>query len=187
MEEDIQRSTEVLINGGVILYPTDTIWGIGCDPTNIEAVNRVYKIKKREDTRSMLVLVDSTNQLINYVDIIPALAFDLIDLSEKPITIIYREAKNLASNLVSSDGSIGIRISKDLFNIRLINKFKKPIVSTSANISGKKAPGIFKEISQEIVDSVDYVVKWRQDETKICTPSSIVKLGVKGEIKILRE
>jgi len=187
MKEDIQRAAEVLLNGGVILYPTDTIWGLGCDPTDKDAVNRIYNIKKRDDTRSMLVLVDSTNQLMNYVDMVPDLAFDLIDLSENPITIIYSGAKNFATNLISSDGSIGIRISRDLFNLRLINKFKKPIVSTSANISGNKAPGTFKEINQEIIDSVDYVVNWRQEETKPSIPSSIIKLGIKGEIKILRK
>ena len=187
MKEDIEKALEVLKSGGVILYPTDTIWGLGCDATNKDAVEKIYKIKQRSDTKSLLVLLDNEGKLPSYVQEIPDVAWDLIELSEKPLTIIYSDAKNLASNLIADDGSVGIRIPKDQFCQRLIQRFKKPIVSTSANISGEKAPGNFTQISSEIIDSVDYVVEWRQDDYTIAQASSIIRLGSNYEIKILRE
>lgn len=186
-EEDLKKTLEVLNQGGVILYPTDTIWGIGCDATNQEAVDRIYKIKQRSDQKSMLVLLDNPNKIPSYINEMPDIAWDLIDLSDKPLTIIYSGAKNLATNLIAEDGSIGIRISNELFNQKLLQKFKKPIVSTSANISGETSPSNFAEISQEIIDSVDYVVQWRQDDYLKTQPSGIIKLGTKGEIQIIRK
>ena len=187
MHDDIKAALEVLQKGGVILYPTDTIWGLGCDACNEEAVNRIYAIKNRIDSKSMLVLMENAALIDRYVDEVPEIAFDLIELTDKPLTIIYDGAKSLARNLVADDGSIGIRITTEAFSSELIRRFKKPIVSTSANISGKPSPACFYEISQEIIGAVDYVVKYRRDDMQKAVPSSIMKLGRGGEIKIIRE
>jgi len=187
MHEDIIKAIEVLKNGGVILYPTDTIWGLGCDATNEKAVAKIYEIKKRDDQKSMLVLLDNENKIPLYIKEMPEIAWDLIELADKPLTIVFPRAKNLAKNLISEDGTIGIRISKDEFNKKLIERFRKPIVSTSANISGQASPQNFDYISDEIINSVDYIVKWRQDDHTKSSPSSIVKLGIKGEIEIIRK
>lgn len=186
MIEDIKAALEVLQNGGVILYPTDTIWGIGCDAGNEDAVKRIYAIKNRVDSKSMLVLMENAALLERYIDEVPEIAYDLIELTDKPLTIIYDGAQNLAKNLIAEDGSIGIRITTEAFSSDLIRRFKRPIVSTSANVSGKPSPACFGEISQEIIDSVDYVVKYRQNDTQKAFPSSIMKLGRGGEIKIIR-
>jgi L-threonylcarbamoyladenylate synthase len=186
VDKDIEAALDVLFKGGTILYPTDTIWGIGCDATNEKAVKRIYEIKKREDKEGMLVLLGSPDRLDRYVDV-PDVAWNLIDITDKPLTIIYPGAKNLAPNLLASDGTVGIRIVKDSFCEKLIQQFKKPVVSTSANISGKKSPRIFSEISREIINSVDYVVKHRQDDLKRTKPSGIIKLGLNGEVKVVRE
>ena len=187
MINDVKAALEVLQKGGVILYPTDTIWGLGCDAANEEAVKRIYAIKNRVDSKSMLVLMENAALLERYVDEVPDIAYDLIELSEKPMTIIYDGARNLARNLIAEDGSIGIRITTEAFSSDLIRRFKRPIVSTSANISGKSSPACFSEIEQEIIDAVDYVVKYRQEDTEKAAPSSIMKLGRGGEIKIIRE
>ena len=187
MEEDIKKACEVLLKGGVILYPTDTIWGIGCDATNKDAVKKVYEIKQRIDSKSMLVLLDSTAKLDYYVDEYPDVALDLIELSNKPMTIIYSSAKNLASNLIAEDGSIGIRITQETFSKELCRRFKKTIVSTSANISGKTSPANFSEIESEILHAVDYIVKYKQDDSTPAKPSSIIKLDKSGLVKIIRE
>ena len=187
MKEDINRALEVLRDGGVILYPTDTIWGLGCDATNPEAVEKIYQIKERDPDKSMLVLVDYPARVERYVEDMPDIAWDLIDITDKPLTIIYHQAKNLPENLVSSDGSIGIRVVHDKFCQHLITRFKKPIVSSSANLSNQPAPGNFKEIDRKIIDAVDYVVKWRQNETKRSSPSGIIKLGPGGEVEVVRE
>jgi len=187
MKEDIEKCLKVLQSGGSILYPTDTIWGIGCDATNEEAVKKIYNIKQREDSKSLLVLLDNKNLLTQYTREVPEMAWELIEASHKPLTIIYPGVKNLAGNLVAEDGSIGIRVTSDEFCNQLIRRFKKPIVSTSANISGKPAPEIFPEISPCIMNAVDYIVQWRQDELFKNVPSSIIKLSVKNEIKIIRK
>ena len=187
MVEDIKAALAVLQKGGVILYPTDTIWGIGCDACNPEAVKRIYAIKNRVDSKSMLVLMENAALLERYVDEVPEIAFDLIELTDKPLTIIYDGAKNLAANLIADDGSIGIRITTEAFSSELIRRFKRPIVSTSANISGKPSPANFEAIDPEVIHAVDYVVKYRQDDTRKAAPSSIIKLGRGGEIKIIRE
>ena len=187
MQEEIKKALEVLRSGGIILYPTDTIWGIGCDPTNEEAVKRVYEIKQREDSKSMLVLLDNPNKLNSYVEEVPEIAWDLIEFTDKPMTIIYPGAKNLAKNLIAPDGTIGIRITEEDFSNNLIFRFRKPIVSTSANISGEPSPQHFNDISEDLKNAVDYVVDWRQQETENPAPSSIIKLGLGGEIEILRK
>ncbi len=173
--------------GGVILYPTDTIWGIGCDATNEDAVRRVYEIKQRQDSKAMLVLVDSSVKVDFYVQDVPEVAWDLIELADKPLTIIYSGARNLAANLLAEDGSVGIRVTNEEFSKRLCQQFRKAIVSTSANISGQPSPKSFNEISEEVKSAVDYIVGYRQEETSNPKPSSIIKLDKGGVIKIIRE
>lgn len=187
MRDDIKKACDTMKEGGVILYPTDTIWGIGCDATNEEAVKRVYEIKKRSDTKSMLVLLDNPAKLQAYIADVPEIAWDLIDLTDKPLTIIYDGAKNLATNLVAEDGSIGVRITAEEFSAALCRQFRKPIVSTSANITGEKVAANFNEISQEIIDAVDYVVEYRQNDYTKAKPSGIVKLSKDGTINIIRK
>jgi len=187
MKEDINKALETLKTGGIILYPTDTVWGLGCDATNEEAVKRIYEIKQRIDSKSMLVLLDNPGKLPSYVKDVPEIAWDLIETTDKPITIIYPGAKNLARNLIAEDDSIGIRITNEEFSNHLLFRFRKPIVSTSANISGEPSPKNFSEISDSIKNAVNYIVKTRQEEISNPNPSSIIKLGVTGEIKIIRE
>ena len=187
MQEEIKKAVEVLRSGGIILYPTDTVWGLGCDATNEAAVCKVFEIKNREDVKAMLVLVDNAAKIQTYVDEVPDMAWDLIEFAEKPLTIIYPEAKNLASNLVGEDKSIGIRVTRETFSKRLCEQFRKPIVSTSANISGERTPSNFSEISDEIKSKVDYVVNFRQDESVKPKPSSIIKLGKGNLFEMIRE
>lgn len=186
LKEEIRKSQEVLKQGGIILYPTDTIWGLGCDATNAEAVKRVYEIKQRADQKSMLVLLDDAGKIASYADV-PEIALDLIEVSDKPTTIIYPNAKRLAANLIAEDGSIGIRITREEFTRSLLFRFNRPIVSTSANLTGEPAPRYFEEISEEIRQAVDYIVDYRRHDRTPSTPSSIIKLGVNGEIQILRK
>ncbi len=184
--EDIKKACQVMQEGGVILYPTDTIWGIGCDATNEEAVRRVYEIKHRADSKAMLVLVDTAVKVDYYVQDVPAVAWDLIDVADKPLTIIYSGARNLAPNLLAEDGSVGIRVTGEEFSKALCFRFRKAIVSTSANVSGRPSPRTFAEIDEEIKQAVDYIVEARRDETTLARPSSIIKLGQGGEVKIIR-
>ena len=163
MQQEINKAIDILRKGGVILYPTDTIWGIGCDATNSEAVEKIYKIKQRAESKAMLVLINDSSELDKYVESVPDIAYELIDVTVKPLTIIYDDAIGLASNLIASDGSVGIRVTKEEFSNQLCKRLKKPIVSTSANISGEKTPATFREIDNAILDSVDYVVNYRQD------------------------
>lgn len=183
---EINKCITVLQSGGVILYPTDTVWGIGCDATNETAVDRIYKIKNRNESKSMIALLDDESKLIKYMKQIPAHAFELIEYSQKPLTIIYPSAVNVARNLLAADGSLAIRITKDEFCKQLIYRFRKPIVSTSANISGNDTPQNFNDISTEIKSKVDYVVNLRQQQKTTSQPSSIISLGVNGEVKIIR-
>jgi L-threonylcarbamoyladenylate synthase len=187
METEIKNALEVLRKGGVILYPTDTIWGIGCDATNPEAVKKIYEIKEREDNKSLLVLVDEASRILSYISAMPEIAWDLIELTVEPLTIIYPGARNLAKNLIPEDNSIGIRVSGEIFTKKLIQRLKKPIVSTSANVSGKKSPANFSQIDEIIKSKVDYIVNYRQDDLTEFKPSSIIQLGVKGEVKIIRK
>ena len=185
--DDIVRAVEVLRTGGIILYPTDTIWGIGCDATNADAVKRIYEIKERIDAKSMLILMENPNLLNSYIAEVPEIAWDLIEVADSPLTIIYPGAKNLATNLLAADGSIGIRVTTEPFTQQLIQRFRKPVVSTSANISGQRSPQNFAEISDHIKKSVDFIVAYRQDDRTKSTPSGIIKLGVGGQIEIIRE
>lgn len=187
MNKDIEQALEVLMKGGIILYPTDTIWGIGCDATNKDAVARIYELKKREDSKSMLVLLNNENRLTNYIEEVPEIAWELLEVADKPMTLIYPGAKNFAENLIAEDGSIGIRIAKDEFCDKLLTRFKKPLVSTSANISGAPSASFFDEISDEIKNGVDYIVEHRQNDTTPRQASSIMKIGLGGEIQILRK
>lgn len=187
MEEDIKKCIEVLRNGGLILYPTDTVWGIGCDATNYEAVAKVFALKQRDDSKSMITLFDSVQRACGYVNRMPDVAYDMMDLSDKPLTLILDGAKNLATNLVAEDGSVGIRVTNEKFSHDLCMRFKKPIVSTSANISGEPTAATYAEINEAIVNGVDYVVNYRRDDTAKHKPSSIIKLGANGLVKIIRE
>ena len=185
-EEDIKNAVKVLKEGGVILYPTDTVWGIGCDATNPEAVAKVYKIKHRDDSKALICLVDSDARLQRYVRNVPAVAWDLLDAAVKPTTVILDNAVNLAPNLIAEDGSIALRITEEPFSKELCYRFQKALVSTSANISGEPAAQNYCDISQELLDSVDYVCWTRRQEHKPHTPSSIIKLKPNGEVKIIR-
>lgn len=185
--EDIQKAIEVMKGGGVILYPTDTVWGIGCDATNPEAVAKVYKIKHRDDSKALVCLVDSDARLQRYVRNVPDAAWQLIDATVKPTTLILDGAVNLAPNLIGEDGSIGIRITKEPFSKELCFRFQKAIVSTSANISGEPAAQNYGGISEEILNAVDYVCETRRQEHKPHHPSTIIKIGMSGEISILRK
>lgn len=186
-EEDINKCLTILKDGGIILYPTDTIWGLGCDATNEEAVNKIFSIKKRKESKSLITLVNNDAMLNKYVDEVPEQAWDIIDLTNKPTTIVYDKALLLAKNVIAEDGSVGIRLTKDTFCKQLIYKFRKPIVSTSANISGDSSPTSFQYISKKIISAVDYVVQHRQNETIKTTASSIIKISLSGEVKIIRE
>ncbi|HBJ76506.1 MAG TPA: threonylcarbamoyl-AMP synthase [Porphyromonadaceae bacterium] len=185
--EEVEKVVKVLRGGGIILYPTDTIWGIGCDATSPEAIKKVYEIKKRPDEKSMLILVDSISRLSFYVEEIPEIAYDLIECAEKPLTIIYDKAKNLPKELLPPDGSIGVRITKERFSNLLCARFGRALISTSANISGGKSPQCFNEIPKEIKDSVDYIVKYRQEDMTSSAPSSIMKVSSGGVFKVIRE
>lgn len=187
MNDEIKKAFDVLVAGGLILYPTDTIWGIGCDATNEDAVRKVYELKKRIDSKALITLLDNAVKLDYYVDGVPDIAWDLIELADKPLTIIYDNARNVASNLIAEDGSLAIRVTKEKFSQELCRRFRKAIVSTSANISGEPAPANFDEISDEIKNGVDYIVDFRQDEVNKSKASSIIKLGKNGEVKIIRE
>ena len=184
--DDIRQAVEVMRHGGVILYPTDTVWGLGCDATNEEAVQKVYAIKHRSDSKALITLVDSEAKVQFYVRQVPQVAWDVIQLSTRPTTIIYDGARNLAPNLIAEDGSVGIRITEEDFNRELCQRFKKAIVSTSANVSGQPTPQNYAEIPDEIKEKVDFIVTFRQDDKTKAKPSSIIKLGAKGEVKVIR-
>lgn len=185
--EDIKEALSVLRSGGIIIYPTDTIWGIGCDATNDKAVARIFQIKQREDAKSMLVLVDADYMVERYVKEVPEIAWELIQVSDSPLTIIYPGAQIVSPGLIAEDGSLAIRVSHEKFSKELISRFRKPIVSTSANISSLPSPANFTEIDPALLKQVDYVVKYRRDEMEKAKPSSIIKLGPKGEIQIIRK
>lgn len=186
MNEDIQNCIEVLKRGDLILYPTDTIWGIGCDATNASAVKKVYELKKRSDSKALIVLLDSEEHLDHYIVDVPEMATELIHVAVKPLTIVYEGAFNVASNLLGENDSLGIRISNEKFSHELCEKFGRPIVSTSANVSGKPSAKTFSEISKEIIDGVDYVVRYRQEDNTPADASNIIKLSGDGTFKILR-
>lgn len=185
-KDDIKNAIEVLKRGGVILYPTDTVWGIGCDATNPEAVAKVYKIKQRDDSKALICLTDSDGRVQRYVRDVPAVAWDLLEVSDHPTTVILDGAVNLAPNLIADDGSIAMRITKEAFSKELCFRFQKPIVSTSANVSGEPAAQNYRDIAPEILEAVDYVCWSRRQEHKPHKPSSIVKIAKNGEVKVIR-
>ena len=187
MNSQIDAAIKVLNSGGIILYPTDTIWGIGCDATNKEAVAKVYEIKKRENNRSLIVLAADADMVCKYVKEMPEIAISLIEVGDKPMTIIYPNAIGLAENLLGEDNSIGIRVPMSEFCKKLITRFKKPIVSTSANISGEEAPLYYEDISNEIRNSVNLVIAPEMEDFATHAPSSIIKVGMRSEIEIIRD
>ena len=186
-EPDIRKAVEVMRRGGVILYPTDTVWGIGCDATNAEAVKRIYDIKQRDDSKALICLVDSDARLQRYVRNVPDVAWQLIDCCDRPTTIIFDGAVNLAPNLVAEDGSIALRITNEPFSHELCYRFQKAIVSTSANISGEPAAQNYRDIDPRIIEAVDYVCWTRRQEHQPHQPSSIIRLRPNGEVEIIRK
>lgn len=187
LKNEINNALEVLKAGGILLYPTDTLWGIGCDATNPQAVQKIIDLKQRAANKSFIVLLDTENKLPSYVNTVPEIAYDLIEYAENPLTLIYSGAKNLAPNVLAADGSLGIRIIKHEFCNQLIQLFRKPIVSTSANISGQSAPLIFTDIKPEIINMVDYVVDLEQDNVEHKNQSTIMKLEADGRFKFIRK
>lgn len=184
--DDIRQAVEVMNKGGIIVYPTDTIWGIGCDATNDDAVRRVFEIKQRNDAKALITLVDSEAKVQFYVREMPDAAWDLLECADKPLTIIYDGARNLAPSLLAEDGSVGIRVTHEEFSRNLCQRMRRAIVSTSANISGQPSPKCFADISPEILDAVDYVCTSRRDERVNPPASNIIKLKADGEVKIIR-
>lgn len=187
LEKELSNSIEVIKNQGVIIYPTDTIWGVGCDATSEEAVKKVFALKGRQEDKSVIVLVNDDRMLLRYVKDVPQMAWELMDYSERPLTIIYPAGKNLAPGVIAQDGTVAIRVVKDEFCQKLIQKTGKPLVSTSANRSGEASPKGFADISPEVLDAADYVVNLRQNETGSGVASSIIQLGMGGEVKIIRK
>ena len=186
INEEVHKAYEVIKEGGIILYPTDTVWGIGCDATNAEAVAKIYKLKKRAETQSMIVLMNGEKMIYNVFKEIPEVAWQIIDLSEDPITLVLDKPRNVAANLIAPDQTLGIRVVKEPFCFKLMEKMKKPLVSTSANISGQPTPKSFKEISPEIIKGVDYVVNLHRE--KIAgKPSTIIKLTNDSQVKVIRK
>lgn len=184
---DIRQCVKILRAGGIILYPTDTVWGLGCDATNDKAVNSIYALKQRKETKSMLVLMKDTDMVSQYIDRPEEIALQLMEQTDKPVTVILAPAVGLSANLIAPDTSVGIRIPDDTFCQQLLKAFQKPIVSTSANISGETTPGLFAEISDKITENVDYVVNYRRNDTTRHKPSSIIKISDGGVFKIIRK
>ena len=184
--EDIRTAVQTLRQGGLILYPTDTIWGIGCDASNEEAVRRIFELKRREDSKAMICLVDSANRMQRYLRQVPDVAWDLVEFAEKPLTLILDGAVNLAPSLIAEDGSVGLRVTRESISHELCYRFERAVVSTSANISGEPSPACFAEVSDEIKQGVDYIMRSRQNDTSKSKPSQIIKLGLDGKVDILR-
>ncbi|MBP3756526.1 MAG: threonylcarbamoyl-AMP synthase [Prevotella sp.] len=185
-KEDIENAVRVMRDGGIILYPTDTVWGIGCDATNAEAVAKVYKMKQRDDSKALICLVDSEGRLQRYVRNVPDVAWDIMELATKPTTVILDGAVNLAPNLIADDGTIAMRITREAFSKELCYRFQKPIVSTSVNVSGQPAAQNYRDIDPSLLEMADYVCFTRRQEHQPHTPSSIIKLSANGEVKIIR-
>ena len=182
---EVHNAYEVIKNGGIILYPTDTVWGIGCDATNADAVKKIYELKQREETKSMIVLMNGERMMYNVFKEIPDVAWQIIDLSEKPTTLILDNPRNVAPNLIAEDKTLGVRLVKEPFCYKLMERMKKPLVSTSANISGMPTPNSFKEIDHHILDGVDYIVNLHHDKIA-AKPSTIIKLGNNLQVKVIR-
>jgi L-threonylcarbamoyladenylate synthase len=186
LRDEVVKAFKVVQDGGIILYPTDTIWGIGCDAANTEAVQKIYQLKQRSETKSMIILLDTDNKLASYVQEVPELAYNLIEYAENPLTLVLPGARNISPALIAADGSVGIRVSNHPFCQGLIQRLRRPLVSTSANISGKPSPQYFSQIDQEIIDGVDYVVDVDQHSMEIKTPSTIMRLEPDGRFEFIR-
>lgn len=183
---DVDRACKVMQEGGIVVYPTDTIWGIGCDATNADAVARVYEIKRRADHKALITLVPDTGWVERYVEEVPDVAWELLDVAVDPMTIVYDRGKNVATNLMGEDGSIGLRVTSEFYSRELCRRLRKPVVSSSANVSGDPSPMCFAEISKEILDAADYVAMYRRDDKGGIKASTVIRLGAGGLIKILR-
>jgi L-threonylcarbamoyladenylate synthase len=186
LRDEVAKALKIVQEGGIILYPTDTIWGIGCDATNTEAVKKIFKLKHRDEAKSMIILLDTENKLQSYVREVPSIAYDLMEYAENPLTLVMPGAKNISPALISEDGSVGIRVAKHDFCQQLIQRLRKPLVSTSANISDKPSPQNFDQIDQEIIDGVDYVVDLEQHNTELKKPSTIMRLQPDGRFEFIR-
>lgn len=187
MDEEIRRMVDFLVKGKVILYPTDTIWGIGCDATQSRAVERIYRLKQRFESKSMIILLDHADKLSSYVKKVPPIAYDLIERYTEPLTIIYQKAMNVAKNVIAEDGTVAIRIVRDEFCRQVISKFNKPIVSTSANLSGQPAPIIYSKIPDEIKNGVDYIVDHHRNTLIRTKPSTIIRIMDNNEFEVIRK
>lgn len=185
-DSEVEAALDALRKGETILYPTDTVWGLGCDAMNTDAVRAIYNLKQREDTKSLIILVANEREILDYVAAPHPAIFDFIERQQKPTTIIFDGAIGLPDNLVSADGSIAIRVVQDAFCRHLIKRLRKPIVSTSANISGEPTPGSFTQISNAIKEGVHHIVRWRQDEERSLQPSQIIKWKENGDYQIIR-
>ncbi|RYE57293.1 MAG: threonylcarbamoyl-AMP synthase [Sphingobacteriales bacterium] len=186
MRTEIEKALNTLKSGGVILYPTDTVWGLGCDATNEEAVVKINSIKNRTSDKSFIILLDNDSKIQSYVNDVPDVAYDLIEYAENPLTIIFSGAKNLAKSVINADGTVGVRVVKHDFCLQLLQRFRKPITSTSANISGDPTPLFFDDISEEIKDAVDYIVDWEQELRVPRKASTIMKLAPGGQFSFIR-
>jgi L-threonylcarbamoyladenylate synthase len=187
LREEVAKALKVVQEGGIILYPTDTIWGLGCDASNTEAVQKIYKLKQRDESKSMIILLDNDNKLLSYVPEVPDIAYDLIEFAENPLTLILSGAKNISPALINTDGSIGIRVVKHEFCQQLIQRLRKPLVSTSANISGSPSPKNFATVADEIINGVDYVVNLEQHDLQEKKQSTIMKLEADGRFTFIRK
>ncbi len=186
MREEIEKTIQVLKRGGLILYPTDTLWGIGCDATNADAVDKVFALKQRAESKALICLVSDFKMLNQYVEEIPEMAYDILKYADKPTTIVYPDPIRVATNIINEDNTLGIRVCRNAFCNKLLKKFRKPIVSTSANISGQPIPLHFKDISKEIKEGVDYIVDFDRNE-KSTKPSTIIKLDLDGKVEVIRK
>lgn len=186
LKEEVAQALKVILEGGIILYPTDTIWGIGCDANNTEAIKKIFALKQRDEAKSMIILLDTENKLESYIQEVPSIAYDLIEYAENPLTLIMPGAKNISPALVAADGSVGIRVAKHDFCQQLIQRLRKPLVSTSANISGRPSPQTFDEVDQAIINGVDYVVNLDQHSTEKKKPSTIMRLNPDGQFEFIR-
>jgi L-threonylcarbamoyladenylate synthase len=186
LKDEVNTALKIIQDGGIILYPTDTIWGIGCDATNTDAVKKIYELKQRHESKSMIILVDIDNKLQSYISEVPDIAYELIEYAENPLTLVMPGAKNISPALIAEDGSVGIRVTSHPFCQQLIQRLRKPLVSTSANISGQPSPEYFSKIDQDIIDGVDYVVDIDQHSTEIKKPSTIMRLAPNGSFEFIR-
>ena len=187
LRDEVANAFKVVQEGGIILYPTDTIWGIGCDAANTEAVKRIFALKQRDEAKSMIILLDTDNKLQSYIQDVPELAYNLIEYAEKPLTLVMPGAKNISPALIAADGSVGIRVTSHSFCQQLIQRLRRPLVSTSANISGQSSPQYFGQISEEIINGVDYVVDIEQHSMEVKSPSTIMRLEPSGKFEFLRK